>query len=136
MGATVGGIGATWRFRIAKPFCYDIHDGRHSSHLEALQLSAYAVVCCLLTMILSSSVCLSATLHFFAIYIRIISMMAANCYLSDGAETCWKGIGAAWRFRIAKMVLFCYPRWNLFHSDIQDGGHSGRHWGNMEIQNC
>ena len=34
-----------WRFRIAKPFCYDIHDGCHSSHLEDLQLSAYAMVC-------------------------------------------------------------------------------------------
>ena len=44
MVTTVGGIEATWRFRIANTFCYNIHDGPHSSHLEDLQLSAYAVV--------------------------------------------------------------------------------------------
>ena len=26
-----------------------------------------------------------------------------------------EGIGAAWIFRIAKMVLFCYPRWPPWH---------------------
>ena len=34
MATKIGGIGATWRFRIAKSFCYDIHDAATAAILK------------------------------------------------------------------------------------------------------
>ena len=59
------------------------------------------------------------------------------------------GIRVTWRFKIAKFVLFQYPRWPLFWPSWKSWNDicsqmvssiklklSGRHWGDMEIQNC
>ena len=56
------------------------------------------------------------------------------------------GIGMLWKFRIAKMVLFQCPSWppswnSSNHISSQtvsqiEPKFDGRHWGDMEIQNC
>ena len=112
--------------------CYNIHDGRYSSHLEDLQLSAYAVVNWPWSV---RHPYVRQQLFIFDISIRIISMMAAmaailkvfNCYLfpnrkSGGAETWWKALGQYGDFELLK--------W--FRSDIQDG-HHGSHLENLQI---
>ena len=60
-----------------------------------------------------------------------------------------EGIGAAWRFRIVKMIPFWYPRWPPWQLSWKSWNHicyrrlslielkhDGRYWGDMEIQNC
>ena len=131
-------LGWNGNSELLKTFCYYIHDGCHSSHLEDLLLLAHApdqLMCGLLTMVCPSSVCLSVTFHIFDIFIRIISMIAAMAailkvfigYLlpnskSDGAETCWKALGQHGDLELLK--------W--FQSDIQDG-HHGSHLEFLQI---
>ena len=81
-------------------------------------------LCCgLLTIVHSSPICPSETFQIFDISIKILSMRTNRAAIfshqllsSPEPYVGWsgnlvEGIGAAWRFRIAKMVPFWYPRW-------------------------
>ena len=96
----------TWRevlephgdLELLKSFRSDIQDGQHVSHLENLQTTSP-----------------SAFLKVF------------NCYLLPNSVG-WngnlvEGIGSAWSFRIAKMVLFWYPRWPLWQPSWKSSDH-------------
>ena len=180
----MGGIGVTWRFRIAKWFVMistaAVLDFLLLAHLELCSWSPYSMVCwsssivsspgalhlvslfhSLLTMVRPSPVCPLVTFHIFDIFIRMVSMMAAMAailkvfkLLSAPEQVGWsvklvEGIGATLRFRIAKMVLFWYPRWPPWqpswipskHISYQmvsliELKHDGRHWGVMEVHSC
>ena len=123
--------------KLLKPFCYYIHDGRHSSHHEGLQLLAqtetlFQVSLCrlLLTVLRPSSVCHSVTFHIFDISVMDSTatiLKVFNGYLlpngkSNGAETWWKVSGQHGNLELLK--------W--FRSNIQDGHHSS-HLENLKI---
>ena len=126
-----------WDSELLKNICYDIHDGRHSSHLENLLLLAHLELCSrsAYAMVYPSSLCPSVTFHIFDIAIRIVSIitvMAAilkvfNCYLipnskSDRVETLWKASGQHGDLELLK--------W--FRSNIQEG-HYASHLKNLQI---
>ena len=103
----------------------------------------------------------SVTFYIFDITIRflyIMTTMAAilkdfNCYLLPNHTFGWsgnvvEGIGAAWRFRIDKMVPFWYPRWPPWQPSWKSSNHICSwtisltelklegdigHWGNSEL---
>ena len=73
------------------------------------------------------------------------------CYLLPNSKSDWvemvEGIGASWRFRIAKMVPFWYSRWPPWQPSWKSSNHicyrtvslielqhDGRHWGVMEFR--
>ena len=137
----MGGIRATWRFRIAKNSLlrYPRWPPQQPSWRCSIVSSPWALLqisLChrLLTMVCHSSVCPSVTFHIFDISIRIVTMIAAvaailkvfNCYLLPN-KVGWsgnlvEGIGA-WRFKIAKMVPFWYPRWPPWQSSWKPSNH-------------
>ena len=128
---------------LLKAFCYRIQNGHHGNHLKDLQLlahlelcsgTAYAVACCLL------SVHPSLTFSHFG-------------HLLQNRKLNWAGmvggIGATWRVRMAKVFAFHYPKLQPLQPSWKPSNHMcswmvswnepklvGRHWGNIEIQNC
>ena len=134
----MGGIGAIWRFRIAKTILLQYPQlAPQQPSWSSVVSSPWALLkvsLCrgLLTRVSPSSVCLSVTFHIFNNSITIVSIMAAilkifSCYLlpnckSDGAETWWKASGQHGDLELLKH----------FHSDINEGRY-GNHLENLQI---
>ena len=86
---------------LLKSFCSDIKDGNHGCHLENLQTSSAP----------KWQVRLSRNFsHFWHVL---------QNRKSDWAENLVGSIGAAWRFRIAKIVAFQYP-WGRHDSHLEN----------------
>ena len=92
----MGGIWATWRFRVAKNILLRYPRWPPQQPFEDLLLLARVSLCHgLLTMVRPSSICPSVTFHIFNISIRVISMMAAmaailkifSCYLLPNSKS-------------------------------------------------
>ena len=92
-------LGATWRLRIAKIILF--------------QCPRWLPV--------------SAILKIFKQYLTAI-LKVFSCYLLPNSKSDWvemvEGIGASWRFRIAKMVPFWYPRWSPWQPSWKSSNHN------------
>ena len=98
---------------LLKWFGSDIQDGHHGSHLESLQIT-------------------SSPEWYVWLSLNLMG-----------------GIGVLWKFRSAKNVLFQYPRWMPWWPSWNSSNHissqtvsqiaqklDGRHYSDMEVQNC
>ena len=140
----VGGIGVTWRFRIfiAKnillwyPWWLPMQPswrsyifsspGGFAPTWRLCSRSAYAVV---------FRMCINNFSHFHHLHQNCIHdgchrghLISLQLLSATEQYVCWsrnlvEGIRAAWRYRIAKMVLFWYPRWPPWQSSWKYSNH-------------